>query len=264
MSSGSLCYGNEVVCRAADGLQLTQWHGLHALSIKCGNAVIIDKGPKFSYAAPIRKGVNSLAEPAVDAMSGPQTRMPGSYAASCLLARRLIEAGVRFVQIFDRDWDHHRSAVKHLRAKAAITDQPTAVLIRDLKLRGRASSFPAPAASAPRRPPVWRPTPRVASSSHPEPQPARPPSCSPLRTVGWKIKRSAPRDQGGAGATGQSSPSRLSRRRPTGDIASQPASRDGRAEGGSARAAVQLTLGRGSGQCAGVASVAFLPVGRVA
>ncbi len=69
-------------------------------------------------------------------MYGPDVRTPGSYAANCLLARRLSEAGVRFVQLFDRDWDHHRNLKKHMPRKARETDQPTAALIRDLKQRG--------------------------------------------------------------------------------------------------------------------------------
>jgi hypothetical protein len=67
---------------------------------------------------------------------GPQARVPGSYAANCLLARRLVEAGVRFVQVIDRDWDHHRNAPGMIRAKARLFDQPTAGLITDLKRRG--------------------------------------------------------------------------------------------------------------------------------
>lgn len=67
---------------------------------------------------------------------GAASRTPGSYAASCLLARRLVESGVRFVQIFDRDWDHHRNAPQHMRTKSQQFDQPTAALIRDLKRRG--------------------------------------------------------------------------------------------------------------------------------
>jgi hypothetical protein len=69
-------------------------------------------------------------------MYGPQSRIPGSYASNCLLARRLVEEGVRFVQIFDRDWDHHRNAPAHLKSKSQTSDQPTAALIRDLKMRG--------------------------------------------------------------------------------------------------------------------------------
>jgi len=69
-------------------------------------------------------------------MYGPEVKTPGSYAANCLLARRMIESGVRYVQLFDRDWDHHRSAKRHMRYKARQTDQPTAALIRDLRQRG--------------------------------------------------------------------------------------------------------------------------------
>jgi hypothetical protein len=67
---------------------------------------------------------------------GPDSRTPGTYAANCLLARRLTEAGVRFVQLFDRDWDHHRNLKKHMPRKAGEVDQPTAALLRDLKHRG--------------------------------------------------------------------------------------------------------------------------------
>ena len=67
---------------------------------------------------------------------GPGVGVPGSYGANCLLARRLVEKGVRFVQIFDRDWDHHRNCPAHLRTKGQLSDQPTAALLQDLKQRG--------------------------------------------------------------------------------------------------------------------------------
>jgi Protein of unknown function (DUF1501) len=69
-------------------------------------------------------------------MYGQFARTPGSFASNCLQARRLIESGVRFVQIFDRDWDHHRNTPTHIRTKATLSDQPAAALIRDLKQRG--------------------------------------------------------------------------------------------------------------------------------
>ena len=67
---------------------------------------------------------------------GPLAKTPGTYAANCLLARRLVESGVRFVQLFDRDWDHHRNAPAHMKTKSKWFDQPTAALITDLKARG--------------------------------------------------------------------------------------------------------------------------------
>ena len=59
----------------------------------------------------------------------------GSFASNCLLARRLAERGVRFIQLYHRDWDHHDD-VSHVKFKAEEVDQPTAALIRDLKSRG--------------------------------------------------------------------------------------------------------------------------------
>lgn len=59
-----------------------------------------------------------------------------SFASNCLLARRLVERGVRFVQLFDSDWDHHGGLKARLSAKAKDVDQPMAALVRDLKQRG--------------------------------------------------------------------------------------------------------------------------------
>jgi hypothetical protein len=59
-----------------------------------------------------------------------------SFARNCLLARRLIERGVRFVQLFHGDWDHHSHLVPGLSSQCRLTDQPSAALIRDLAARG--------------------------------------------------------------------------------------------------------------------------------
>jgi hypothetical protein len=68
-------------------------------------------------------------------MYGAQPGRP-SFAANCLLARRLIERGVRFVQLFDADWDHHGDINTRLPAKCRDVDRPMAALVRDLKQRG--------------------------------------------------------------------------------------------------------------------------------
>jgi hypothetical protein len=60
----------------------------------------------------------------------------GSFAANCLMARRLAERGVRFIQLYHRDWDHHGSIQSHMAGSAAEVDQATAALLRDLKERG--------------------------------------------------------------------------------------------------------------------------------
>lgn len=67
---------------------------------------------------------------------GPDARRPGTYAAHCLMARRLAERGVRFIQIYHRAWDHHTLLPKSIRTAALENDQPTAALIQDLKERG--------------------------------------------------------------------------------------------------------------------------------
>jgi uncharacterized protein (DUF1501 family) len=67
---------------------------------------------------------------------GADARKPGSYAANCILARRLAERGVRFIQLFHRGWDQHGNLPKQIREQCEQTDQPTAALIQDLKQRG--------------------------------------------------------------------------------------------------------------------------------
>jgi hypothetical protein len=67
---------------------------------------------------------------------GPDARIPGTYAANCLLARRLVERGVRFVQLFHRGWDQHTHLPKQITGQCRDTDQPSAALVADLKQRG--------------------------------------------------------------------------------------------------------------------------------
>ena len=67
---------------------------------------------------------------------GEDARKPGTYAYNCLLARRLAERDVRFVQLFHRGWDQHGSLVPHLKAQCRDTDQGSAALVQDLEQRG--------------------------------------------------------------------------------------------------------------------------------
>lgn len=69
-------------------------------------------------------------------MYGPDVTTPGSYAYNCLMARRLAERGVRFVQLFHRGWDHHTNLPSRITEKCQETDQPSAALVRDLRQRG--------------------------------------------------------------------------------------------------------------------------------
>jgi hypothetical protein len=67
---------------------------------------------------------------------GADSRRPGSYAANCILARRLAERGVRFIQLFHRGWDQHNNLPREIREQCLETDQASAALVRDLAQRG--------------------------------------------------------------------------------------------------------------------------------
>ncbi len=67
---------------------------------------------------------------------GPQVKQRGSFAFNCLLARRLVERGVRFVQLYHMGWDQHGSLPKQIRGQCLDTDQASAALVRDLKRTG--------------------------------------------------------------------------------------------------------------------------------
>jgi hypothetical protein len=67
---------------------------------------------------------------------GPDVSRPGTYAANCLLARRLAERGVPFIQLFHRGWDQHTNLPRQITGQCRDTDQPSAALIGDLKQRG--------------------------------------------------------------------------------------------------------------------------------
>jgi uncharacterized protein (DUF1501 family) len=73
---------------------------------------------------------------AVKELYGPDVHKPGTFAASCLLARRMMERGVRFVQIFLRGWDHHGALPRDMPLQCRDIDQACYGLLRDLKQRG--------------------------------------------------------------------------------------------------------------------------------
>lgn len=69
-------------------------------------------------------------------MYGPDVKRPGSFAYNCLMARKLVERGVRFVQLFHAGWDHHRNLSSQFEIQCRDTDQASAALVKDLKHRG--------------------------------------------------------------------------------------------------------------------------------
>ena len=67
---------------------------------------------------------------------GPDARTPGTFAANCLLARRLAERGVKFIQLYHQGWDQHGDLPPDIQIMTRSTDQPSAALVMDLKQRG--------------------------------------------------------------------------------------------------------------------------------
>ncbi|MCM8542927.1 MAG: DUF1501 domain-containing protein [Lentisphaeraceae bacterium] len=67
---------------------------------------------------------------------GPEVHKKGSFARNCLLARRMVERGVRFIQLFHRGWDHHVNLPENITGQCRDVDQPAAALLQDLKQRG--------------------------------------------------------------------------------------------------------------------------------
>ncbi len=91
----------------------------------------------FRMQASVPDVTDLSAEPeSTFALYGPDSRTPGTFAANCLLARRLAERGVRFIQLYHQGWDHHGSLPAGIREQCRETDQASAALVLDLKQRG--------------------------------------------------------------------------------------------------------------------------------
>jgi len=108
---------------------------------KFGDKEIISKVQQYEMAYRMQTSVPDLMDlsketDATFEMYGPDSRKPGTYAANCLLARRLAERNVRFIQLYHRGWDQHNDLPRDIALQCRGTDQPTAALITDLKQRG--------------------------------------------------------------------------------------------------------------------------------
>jgi hypothetical protein len=90
---------------------------------------------RMQSAVPELVDLKDEPEHVIDAY-GPDVKRPGSFAANCLLARRLSERGVRFVQLFHMGWDQHTALPKQLPLQCKDVDQPASALLADLKQRG--------------------------------------------------------------------------------------------------------------------------------
>lgn len=116
--------------------------GLNKLKLKLtGDPEVATRISQYELAFRMQASVPDLTDISKEPSSvieayGPEVKKPGTYAYNCLLARRLAERGVRFVQLFHMGWDQHSDLPKAIRGQCYDTDQPTAALISDLKARG--------------------------------------------------------------------------------------------------------------------------------
>jgi len=106
-----------------------------------GDPEITTRVSQYEMAFRMQTSVPELTDlskepPHVFDLYGEDAKTPGTFAANCLLARRLAERGVRFIQLFHRDWDHHGNLPKDLPKRCKETDQASAALVLDLKERG--------------------------------------------------------------------------------------------------------------------------------
>ncbi|MGC6565620.1 MAG: DUF1501 domain-containing protein, partial [Akkermansiaceae bacterium] len=108
---------------------------------RSGDPEIATRISQYEMAYRMQTSVPELADISKEPKSildlyGPQVNEPGSFARNCLLARRLVERGTRFVQLMHAGWDQHRSLTTELYNQCLDTDQPSAALVADLKQRG--------------------------------------------------------------------------------------------------------------------------------
>lgn len=113
----------------------------HLRAAQVGDPETITRIKAYEMAYRMQTSVPDLTDVSGESRStmdayGPEVQRPGSYAANCLLARRLLERDVRFVQLFHRGWDQHIAINRQLPNQCRDIDQPTAALIHDLKRTG--------------------------------------------------------------------------------------------------------------------------------
>jgi hypothetical protein len=106
-----------------------------------GDPEIATRTAQYEMAFRMQKSVPELTDLSEEPAStfklyGDDAKKPGTFAANCLLARRLIERDVRFVQLYHRGWDQHVNLPKQIEAQCNDTDRASAALISDLKVRG--------------------------------------------------------------------------------------------------------------------------------
>lgn len=102
---------------------------------------ILARNAKYEMAFRMQTSIPELTDLSKEStrtleMYGPDVNKPGTFAYNCLMARRMAERNVKFIQLFHRGWDHHRDLVRRITESSKAIDQPTAALIKDLKRLG--------------------------------------------------------------------------------------------------------------------------------
>jgi len=115
---------------------------LHSLQqARDGDPEIASRVAQYEMAFRMQASVPELTDLSSESAAtfdryGPDSRKPGTFAANCLLARRLVERGVRFVQLYHRGWDEHNKLMSNIPKQCRDVDQPQAALVEDLAARG--------------------------------------------------------------------------------------------------------------------------------
>jgi hypothetical protein len=112
-------------------LQNEKWHDPEIES-QIGQA---EMAYKMQLAVPTISDLSNEPQHILD-MYGPDVKIPGTFAHNCIMARRLAEKDVRFIQLYHMGWDHHGSLASGIRKATKQTDQASAALVQDLKQRG--------------------------------------------------------------------------------------------------------------------------------
>jgi hypothetical protein len=119
--------------------KLNEWH--HMTAEASGDPRLEERIQQYEMAFRMQQSVPEVTDFADEPdhvldTYGPDARTPGTYAANCVLARRLAERGVKFIQLYHRGWDQHGDLPNGIRTQCRETDQPSAALVADLKQRG--------------------------------------------------------------------------------------------------------------------------------
>lgn len=119
--------------------RLNELHGLEAQST--GDAEVAARIVQYEMAFRMQSSIPEVTDLSQEPqhifdLYGPDTKTPGTFAANCLLARRLAERGVKFIQLYHQGWDQHGGLPNGIRTQCRDTDQPAAALLTDLAQRG--------------------------------------------------------------------------------------------------------------------------------